>query len=214
MIVQHQSDARKRPSITALATMWADQNMVRMLVSDVAAAAATSAGLGIENLLKTWAPARAEARRNMGIGAGSAPQMGRNLGLVGRRRDPSLSSRIKPLIGLRTRYPSEWRTAFGGRPTLHSPFATGHSQIAPPYPKRRSAVIVTPPRGIFRRHGGRLMGALEAFAWEWGSALIRWLHVTAAIAWIGGSFFFMHLDASLRKRAGDEGCDSTLCGLW
>ena len=43
------------------------------------------------------------------------------------------------------------------------------------------------------------MGALEAFAWEWGSALIRWLHVIAAIAWIGGSFFFMHLDASLRK---------------
>ena len=48
------------------------------------------------------------------------------------------------------------------------------------------------------------MGALEAFAWEWGSALIRWLHVTAAIAWIGGSFFFMHLDASLRKHAGDD----------
>jgi hypothetical protein len=48
------------------------------------------------------------------------------------------------------------------------------------------------------------MGALEAFGWEWGSALLRWLHVTAAIAWIGGSFFFMHLDASLRRRAGDE----------
>ena len=48
------------------------------------------------------------------------------------------------------------------------------------------------------------MGALEAFAWEWGSALIRWLHVIAAIAWIGGSFFFMHLDASLRKHAGDD----------
>ena len=36
---------------------------------------------------------------------------------------------------------------------------------------------------------------------EWGSILLRWLHVTAAIAWIGGSFFFMHLDASLRKMA-------------
>ena len=48
------------------------------------------------------------------------------------------------------------------------------------------------------------MGALEAFGWEWGSALLRWLHVTAAIAWIGGSFFFMHLDASLRKRAGED----------
>ena len=48
------------------------------------------------------------------------------------------------------------------------------------------------------------MGALETFGWEWGSALIRWLHVIAAIAWIGGSFFFMHLDASLRKQAKDD----------
>ena len=31
---------------------------------------------------------------------------------------------------------------------------------------------------------------------------MRWLHVTAAIAWIGGSFFFMHLDASLAEAAG------------
>ena len=30
--------------------------------------------------------------------------------------------------------------------------------------------------------------------------LLRWLHVTAAIAWIGASFLFMHLDASLRKQ--------------
>jgi uncharacterized membrane protein len=48
------------------------------------------------------------------------------------------------------------------------------------------------------------MGALGTFGWEWGSALLRWLHVTAAIAWIGGSFFFMHLDASLRKKVGDD----------
>ncbi len=33
---------------------------------------------------------------------------------------------------------------------------------------------------------------------EWGSLLLRWLHVVAAMAWIGASFFFMHLDASLR----------------
>ena len=53
------------------------------------------------------------------------------------------------------------------------------------------------------------MGAVQAFGWEWGSAIIRWLHVTAAIAWIGASFFFMHLDASLRNRAG---ADPTLAG--
>ena len=33
---------------------------------------------------------------------------------------------------------------------------------------------------------------------EWGGALLRWLHVIAAMAWIGSSFFFMHLDAGLR----------------
>ncbi len=49
-------------------------------------------------------------------------------------------------------------------------------------------------RRIAWGRGGRISG-------EWGSILLRWLHVTAAIAWIGGSFFFMHLDASLRKRA-------------
>lgn len=34
---------------------------------------------------------------------------------------------------------------------------------------------------------------------EWGGLLLRWLHVITAIAWIGSSFFFMHLDASLRR---------------
>ncbi|MCA0422838.1 MAG: urate hydroxylase PuuD [Proteobacteria bacterium] len=37
---------------------------------------------------------------------------------------------------------------------------------------------------------------------EWGSMLLRWLHVITAIAWIGSSFFFMHLDASLRPDPG------------
>lgn len=31
---------------------------------------------------------------------------------------------------------------------------------------------------------------------------LRWLHVMAAIAWIGSSFYFVHLDASLEKRPG------------
>ena len=41
--------------------------------------------------------------------------------------------------------------------------------------------------------------------------LLRWLHVTAAIAWIGASFFFMHLDASLRKAAEHEARASPAC---
>ncbi len=39
---------------------------------------------------------------------------------------------------------------------------------------------------------------MDAFLLEWGSLLLRWLHIITAMAWIGASFFFMHLDASLR----------------
>jgi uncharacterized membrane protein len=35
---------------------------------------------------------------------------------------------------------------------------------------------------------------------EWLSAVARWLHVVAGIAWIGSSFYFIHLDLSLRRR--------------
>ena len=35
--------------------------------------------------------------------------------------------------------------------------------------------------------------------YEWLSLAIRWLHVIAGIAWIGDSFFFMWLDASLQR---------------
>src|SRR4051794_7223405 len=33
---------------------------------------------------------------------------------------------------------------------------------------------------------------------EWASLLLRWLHVVAAIAWIGSSFYFIALDLSLK----------------
>lgn len=36
--------------------------------------------------------------------------------------------------------------------------------------------------------------------WAWIEAFLRWLHVIAGVAWIGSSFFFMHLDFSLKKR--------------
>jgi uncharacterized membrane protein len=38
---------------------------------------------------------------------------------------------------------------------------------------------------------------LPPFAAEWLNLLIRWVHVTAAIMWIGDSFLFMWMDASL-----------------
>ncbi len=35
--------------------------------------------------------------------------------------------------------------------------------------------------------------------WEFLDMSVRWLHVIAGIAWIGSSFYFVHLDASLKK---------------
>ena len=37
---------------------------------------------------------------------------------------------------------------------------------------------------------------------EWLSVMIRWLHVIAGIAWIGSSFYFIHLDLSLKPNQG------------
>jgi uncharacterized membrane protein len=39
--------------------------------------------------------------------------------------------------------------------------------------------------------------AFSAYWWDWGNLLFRWLHVIAAIAWIGGSFYFIALDNHL-----------------
>jgi len=33
---------------------------------------------------------------------------------------------------------------------------------------------------------------------EWASLIFRWLHVVAAMGWIGSSFYFIHLDLSLK----------------
>ncbi len=37
-----------------------------------------------------------------------------------------------------------------------------------------------------------------AVFYEWASLALRWTHIVTGIAWIGASFYFMHLDASLR----------------
>jgi uncharacterized membrane protein len=39
-------------------------------------------------------------------------------------------------------------------------------------------------------------------AWVWAEAFLRWLHVIAGIGWIGSSFYFIHLDYSLKRREG------------
>jgi uncharacterized membrane protein len=43
--------------------------------------------------------------------------------------------------------------------------------------------------------------ALSNYWWSWGDLLFRWLHVTAAIAWIGASFYFIALDNHLEPPA-------------
>jgi uncharacterized membrane protein len=43
---------------------------------------------------------------------------------------------------------------------------------------------------------------LNSVVTEWASMIFRWLHVIAAVGWIGSSFYFIHLDLSLKKRPG------------
>lgn len=43
---------------------------------------------------------------------------------------------------------------------------------------------------------------VEPVMWEWVNLAVRWLHVIAGIAWIGSSFYFVHLDSSLKPRPG------------
>src|SRR3546814_10668618 len=46
--------------------------------------------------------------------------------------------------------------------------------------------------------------SMEAFVLEYGNLLLRWLHVIAAIAWIGESVYFVMLDNSLHPPRGAE----------
>jgi len=46
----------------------------------------------------------------------------------------------------------------------------------------------------------------------WANLAIRWLHLTAGIAWIGSSFYFMWLDSHLRAPA--EGREGVAGELW
>jgi uncharacterized membrane protein len=43
---------------------------------------------------------------------------------------------------------------------------------------------------------------VQAVLMEWLSLVARWLHVIAGIGWIGSSFYFIHLDLSLKARPG------------
>jgi uncharacterized membrane protein len=39
----------------------------------------------------------------------------------------------------------------------------------------------------------------DPIVWDWIDLVVRWIHLMTGIAWIGASFYFIHLDASLRQ---------------
>src|SRR5438132_2380019 len=41
----------------------------------------------------------------------------------------------------------------------------------------------------------------ESVLTEWASLILRWLHVVAAVAWIGSSFYFIALDLGLKPKS-------------
>src|SRR5438270_2830615 len=57
------------------------------------------------------------------------------------------------------------------------------------------------PRGARRDRARpvapRMSLAVDPYLWDWGDLLFRWLHVIAAIVWIGTSFYFVALDNHL-----------------
>ncbi len=55
---------------------------------------------------------------------------------------------------------------------------------------------------------------MEGHLYEWANLLIRWLHITVGVAWIGASFYFNWLENQL-ERDGDkpEGVEGTLWAI-
>ena len=69
----------------------------------------------------------------------------------------------------------------------------------PARPLQRSTRVCHPAPAGSRAEGAAIV---EFVLTEWLSLLVRWLHVVAGMAWIGSSFYFIHLDLSLKARAG------------
>ena len=56
---------------------------------------------------------------------------------------------------------------------------------------------------------------LLAYGLEWAHLLVRWLHVTAAIAWIGTSFYYIALDYHLLPLANPRSDETEMAGeVW
>jgi uncharacterized membrane protein len=53
---------------------------------------------------------------------------------------------------------------------------------------------------------------LSDYWWNWGNLLFRWLHVIAAMAWIGASFYFIALDNHLEPAKDPEDAKRGVAG--
>src|SRR5262245_66161870 len=54
--------------------------------------------------------------------------------------------------------------------------------------------------------------AISDYWWGWANLLVRWLHVIAAIAWIGSSFYFIALDNHLAPPAEERDAERGVGG--
>src|SRR5918997_1255496 len=54
--------------------------------------------------------------------------------------------------------------------------------------------------------------AVDPYLNEWLNILLRWLHIVAAIAWIGASFYFIQLDLKLRQPRRREEAEQGIAG--
>jgi uncharacterized membrane protein len=54
--------------------------------------------------------------------------------------------------------------------------------------------------------------AVDPYIWDWGDLLFRWLHVIAAMAWVGASFYFIALDNHLRPPADERDLEEGIGG--
>jgi uncharacterized membrane protein len=60
-----------------------------------------------------------------------------------------------------------------------------------------------------------LSAAIDGYLRDWIDLLVRWLHVIAAIGWVGSSFYFVLLDQSLRRPRLQQDEDEGVGGeLW
>ena len=56
---------------------------------------------------------------------------------------------------------------------------------------------------------------MQAYLLDFGNFMLRWLHVIAAIAWIGESIYFVMLDNGLRTPKAAEDRDKGVFGeMW